>query len=143
MNWGFRIILLYASFVALILTLVFKANGEKIELVTQDYYAQELIHTQKMNAVERGLTVKDQVKIQVEKDVISISFPESFKEKNGAIDFYRPSDSSLDKHFDLTIDSNNLQQISTSAWKMGYYAIKIQWESDGQAHLIEDTIFIP
>jgi len=41
MNWGLKITLLYVGFVAMILTLVFKASGEKVDLVTKDYYAQE------------------------------------------------------------------------------------------------------
>lgn len=143
MNWGFRIVLLYSSFVVLILTLVYKASGEKVDLVTKDYYAQELVHTDKMNAVSRALPFKENVKVTVGASNIQISFPEQFENEGGNIDFYRPSDSALDQHFSLQIDENNQQIISSEKWPMGYYAIKIEWTLKGEKYLIEDTVFLP
>ena len=42
MNFGVKITVLYLSFVALILTLVFMSFSQKVELVSKDYYAQEI-----------------------------------------------------------------------------------------------------
>ncbi len=42
MNWGYRVALLYISFAGLIIFLVTKSVNEKVDLVTPDYYAQEL-----------------------------------------------------------------------------------------------------
>ena len=50
MDFGGKIIILYLSFVGLILTLVFMSYGQKVELVSADYYAQEINFQQKINA---------------------------------------------------------------------------------------------
>ena len=50
MNFGGKIVILYLSFVGLILTLVFMSYGQKVELVSTDYYAQEINFQQKINA---------------------------------------------------------------------------------------------
>ena len=42
MNWGYKIMLAYVVFIAGILFLVFKSSSQKVELVTENYYEQEL-----------------------------------------------------------------------------------------------------
>ncbi len=58
MNFGSKITVLYLSFVGLILTLVFMCFGQKVELVSKDYYAQELKFQDKIDAInnEKGLS---------------------------------------------------------------------------------------
>jgi hypothetical protein len=57
MNFGVKITALYLGFVALILTLVFMSFGQKVELVSKDYYAQEIAFQDKINSInnERSL----------------------------------------------------------------------------------------
>ena len=50
MNWGWKITLVYSLFVVGILTLVFKARSEKVDLVATDYYAQELAFGKRIEA---------------------------------------------------------------------------------------------
>ena len=42
LSWGYKIMFVYTAFVAGIGFLAFKANNEKFDLVTKDYYDQEL-----------------------------------------------------------------------------------------------------
>ena len=143
MNWGLKITLLYVGFVAMILTLVFKASGEKVDLVTKDYYAQELKHQGKMDATTRVLPIKDQIKVGVDREFLTIQLPLTALPDSGKVGIYRPSDSSLDKTFKLGIDQNGAQSMSTKGWQMGYYKINISWTTKGQEYLFEDTFFIP
>jgi hypothetical protein len=143
MNWGFKITLLYVGFVAMILTLVFKASGEKVDLVAKDYYAQELKHQGKMDASSRALPFKDEIKVNVDHSFLTIQLPTSAQPEKGTVGIYRPSDSTQDKTFDLGLDANGSQSMSTEGWQMGYYKINISWVSKGQEYLFEDTFFIP
>lgn len=142
MNWGLKITFLYLAFVAMILTLVFKASGEKVELVTKDYYAQELVHQKKMDAIRSGNQWKAQVAIAVTNGVLSIAFPDQLHVEKGMINIYRPSDSALDKEFALDTDHASFET-STNGWPMGYYLVRLTWESEGKESIIEETIFIP
>ncbi|MFM2000518.1 MAG: hypothetical protein RL204_2465 [Bacteroidota bacterium] len=143
MNWGFKITLLYVGFVAMILTLVFKASGEKVDLVTKDYYAQELKHQGKMEASTRVLPFKDQIKVKVDRSFLTIQLPLTAMPDSGNVGIYRPSDSTQDKSFKLGLDANGAQSMSTEGWQMGYYKINISWTSKGEEYLFEDTFFIP
>jgi hypothetical protein len=142
MNWGLKITILYLAFVAMILTLVFKASGEKVELVTKDYYAQELVHQKKMDAIRSGNEWKAQIAIAVADGSLSVAFPEQLQLDNGKINIYRPSDSALDKEFAL-ISENQFFETSTNGWPMGYYLVRLTWQSEGKESIIEETIFIP
>lgn len=142
MNWGLKITILYLAFVAMILTLVFKASGEKVELVTKDYYAQELVHQKKMDAIRSGNQWKAQVAIAVTNGSLSIILPDQLHVEKGMINIYRPSDSALDKEFALNADSDGFET-STNGWPMGYYLVRLTWESEGKESIIEETIFIP
>ena len=142
MNWGLKITFLYLAFVAMILTLVFKASGEKVELVTKDYYAQELVHQKKMDAIRSGNQWKAQVAIAVTNGSLSIILPDQLHVEKGMINIYRPSDSALDKEFALNADSDGFET-STNGWPMGYYLVRLTWESEGKESIIEETIFIP
>jgi hypothetical protein len=66
MNWGLRIVLVYIGFVAMILTLVFKARSEKIELVAPDYYEQEIVYQNRIEALQnmRSLSVTKRYKVE-------------------------------------------------------------------------------
>lgn len=143
MNWGIRIVILYAGFVALILTLVFKASGERVELVTKDYYEQELVHQEKMNAQNRGLGYKDLIEIKTMAEAIQLHFSDALPPmKDTKISFYCPSNSDEDREFVLEA-SEKTKTISTTNWKKGYYALRVQWNNDGQSVIVEETVFIP
>ena len=41
-NWGWKIAILYGGFVCFMLVMVFIASNQKVELVTTNYYEEEL-----------------------------------------------------------------------------------------------------
>ncbi len=144
MNWGLRIVILYGGFVALILTLVFKATGEKIDLVTKDYYEQELLHQGKMDALQRGYSWKKSMDVRLQSNLLSITFPKEFPSfEQGTITVYRPSDASQDKSFPLLLNNEFQQILDVKTWQSGYYALHISWTTKEEKYYVEETIFIP
>ena len=53
MNWGVGIAIVYILFVVGMLTLVFKSRSQKIDLVTENYYQQELAYQEEIDAKQR------------------------------------------------------------------------------------------
>ncbi len=53
MNWGVGIAIVYILFVLGMLTLVFKSRSQKIDLVTENYYQQELAYQEEIDAKQR------------------------------------------------------------------------------------------
>jgi hypothetical protein len=144
MSWGTKIAVLYVGFVALIILMVVFAMNENVDLVSADYYAQELNHQSKIDRIERTQKLKESVTWRVMDGSVQISYPEEFKDKqlSGSIHFFRPSDASLDTSIRINADSSGLQTIATDRLKKGVYTIQINWESQKTSFYNEGTILV-
>lgn len=143
MNFGVKITILYLSFVGLILTLVFMAYGHKVELVSKDYYAQELKYQDKIDAINNANAIpgcishtvtKKEISLQINPEILTPDF-------KGQIYFYRPSDSSKDKKIDMLFRDKK-QTISTGELTHGTYKMQLSWTSGGKPYFREEVIFV-
>ena len=140
-GWGTRIAILYISFAALIIFLVVLSFSKKVDLVSKDYYQQELNYDKKLQAINNFNNLGQIFEIKTENNTIEIKYPEYFNGKNisGNIHLFRPSDSSLDKKAQINSEKG-LQKIQTIG--RGYYQIKIDLTCDGKNYFFEKEIFL-
>ncbi|MBL0356996.1 MAG: FixH family protein [Chitinophagaceae bacterium] len=98
MNWGYKILFVYLAFVAGIVVMVFKSSSQKIDLVTEDYYAKELKYQDRIDAINRSNALSAPVKYEVVNQQMIISFPKEFAEKKISVTvvLYCPSDDRKD-----------------------------------------------
>ena len=75
MNWGTKIILVFAVFVSGILFMVLKAGRYNMDLVTADYYEQELKYQHTIDAVERTNALTTKINCSVKDQQIDIQLP--------------------------------------------------------------------
>lgn len=144
MNFGGKIVVLYLSFVGLILTLVFMSYGQKVELVSTDYYAQEINFQQKINATNNEKSLSgasithvingNAVILKIDSALLSNDF-------RGNATFFRPSDSSKDLSFKLNF-VNNEQTIEAKKLIHGAYKLQLSWTSNQKNYFKEEVIFI-
>lgn len=144
LNWGWKIALVYIGFVVLILSFVFRARSEKIDLVAKDYYEQELVFKDKMEASANANEVSEQIEVSVENGLIQIQLPKQYSTqiKEANVHFYCPSDASNDVKLNLNPDEHAHQIIPTNALNAGNYYAKIQWVADGKNYYIERKVRI-
>lgn len=143
MNFGVKITILYLSFVALILTLVFLSYGQKVELVSKDYYAQELKYQDKIDAINNTNALSSSIDHKIDASSILLSInPELNKAGlSGSINFFRPSDSSKDVKIKMNF-VNDQQVISKSTLEHGTYKMQLSWTSNGKNYYKEEVIYI-
>lgn len=143
MSWGKKITVLYLSFVALIVTLVVLCFGQKVELETKDYYAQEIKFQDKIDAISNEKNLASTITHQLQGPQIILNADSSIVSKDfvGTINFYRPSDSSKDMNLKMNF-TNNQQIINTSTLIHGVYKMQLSWLSNGTKYFKEDVIFI-
>ena len=143
MNFGVKITILYLSFVALILTMVFMCFGQDVELVSSDYYSQEIKFQDKINAInnEKKLEESIQHSINNEKIVLTIDSVLLSKDFEGTINFFRPSDSSKDFKLKMKF-ANNEQVVSCKKLVHGAYKLQLSWISNKTNYFKEEVIFI-
>ncbi len=144
MSWGIKITTLYIGFVVLIVTMVVMTMRQKVDLVSKDYYAQELKFQDKIDKSNRANALIEPLNWMVSTGKIEINFPQEFKNQkiNATINLFRPSDASLDKKIEVSSLLNGKQIISTSTLKAGVYKIQIEWNAGDKTFYNEGVIKI-
>lgn len=143
-NWGYRIALLYISFAGLIIFLVSKSMNETIDLVSPDYYAQELKYQDKKESEERNNNLVTPAMIYCDAEGIRVEFPSEFDPKGitGSINVFRPSDKSKDFTVNITADSNHTQFIPATDLDKGMYRIKLNFNYNNESYYSEKQIVV-
>lgn len=141
-NWGYKIALVYIGFVLFMLALVWRTMQEKVELVTKDYYAQELVYQDKIDRIENTKSLTEQVNWELGNQMVKIIFPTQFvgKSISGNVLFFRPSDSSKDFSINLSPDSNGTMTIKSDKFIFGVYRMQIDWQVGGKNYFSEAVI---
>lgn len=141
MNWGYKILFVYAIFITGILFMVFKSSTQKMDLVTTDYYAKELKYQEKIDESNRAKALSEELQYQIKDNTIIINFPKDFSAKKitGTVNLYCPSDEVKDITQNFSLQDTAL--IIKTANK-GQHELHINWQADGVTYYFEKKIFI-
>tara|TARA_R110002049_G_scaffold191811_3_gene360741 strand:+ start:3803 stop:4237 length:435 start_codon:yes stop_codon:yes gene_type:complete len=141
-NWGTKIAIFYTSFVLFIIFMVVMAFSQNYDLVTEDYYAQEIAYQGRIDQQTNANNLKEKVQIAIDKQELIIKLPgEEDHTYEGTINCFRPSDETKD--FDVAITDVSAQKIPLNKFIKGKYLLKITWSAHGQSYYDEQTIIIP
>ena len=144
MSWGTKIIVVFSVFVVLMMTLVYKSYQTKFELVSKDYYKEELEYQNVIDASKNSadLSVKLDI-VQTERD-FKLVIPDSLKTADivGDEHFYCPYNSQNDMKFALKIKEDGTIIFDNSQLKGGRYILKLKCNLNGKSYFIEKDVNI-
>lgn len=143
MNWGHKIIVVYAVFISGMLFLAFKSTEQHIQLVTEDYYAKELVYQQKIDEVKRTAALSAPLEVTFNSQTLTIIFPKDFlaKKITGSVTLYCPSDETKDLHQSFVVNDKKLVMLMLGT-KQGLHYVKLSWKADGINYYYEKKIII-
>jgi len=141
-NWGVGVFVLYSSFVILILFLVFKSFNTKVDLVTEDYYQQELKFQDKIDQKRNAAGLEVGLKHEVSGSTIFFTFPPGHQSSEGTILVFRPSNKAYDKTFDIKLDENQKMVVTMENSLVGLYKLKVDWSNRDTAYYVEEDIYL-
>lgn len=139
MNWGHGITITFILFAAFMIALVKKSFDQQIDLVTENYYGEELAYQSRINEIENASS--QYFVVESRDDHINIQLNGASKTISGTLHLYRPSDSRFDKHFTLSLTGNS-QNIPTKGIPNGYYILKLSWSIGDKNFYQEKGIFL-
>ena len=141
MNWGWKIAIFMTAFIAFIMSMVIMAFGNKIDLVSEDYYQKELDYQEVIDAKSNAIDITSQVSIKQNENDLELTFPDSFNETitEGKISFYRADNSALDQTKTLNLVDFK-QLITNEGFEFGYYSVFIDFTAEGKAYHIEKSL---
>lgn len=143
-NWGTRIAIFYILFVLGMVYLVVRSTQQSIDLVTDDYYAQEIKYQDRIDDVNRTSTLSAQPEIVYEQDMINIKLPAEFQntEAKGNVLLYCPSNAANDQNMLFDV-KNGIIRMKVPEKNSGQHQVKLNWEAAGKTYYAEKTIIIP
>ncbi len=145
LRWGNRIAILYIGFVATIILMVIVSMNQKIELVSDDYYEQELAFQNKINEANNANALSEKIDHQFTDNGIVFQFPSQFKNQlvTGDILFFRPSDATKDYKQLLKLDTTGKCFVNSKMLSKGMYKVKINWSANNTNYFTEQIIVVP
>lgn len=144
-SWGNKIILMYVGFVIMILSMVIMSMREKVDMVTSDYYEKELHFQRQIEAAAHFRASGAGVSIVQSHGELLLKFQGEVWPKAGSmvLQFYRPSDQSLDFEVPFSAGPYAQQRIVHPTLTKGLYKVKAAWTFQGREYFFEESFFYP
>ncbi len=143
MNWGNKLVIAFLLFAALMFTLVYKAVNTKFELVSKDYYKDELRYQDKIDGVSNANKLSNVIITQDAGQLI-VELPKEMKGIlcEGEIWLYCSNDESRDRKIPLQLDSSGKQIILKNTLAKGKYQCRLNWKSTGNLYYNEQNLTV-
>lgn len=137
-NWGVRIIILYSSFVLFMVFMVYKCTQQHFDLVSSDYYSQELKYQEVIDGSNNLQALNQKIVIADAGDVYTIELPAAAATApEGQVYFYRPSNAAGD--LKLPITSSKIE-VPKSKIFAGLYKVKVNWINGDKKYFDEQSL---
>lgn len=139
MNWGKGIVFTFLGFIAIMITMVvISVRMEGIELVTENYYEEEIKYQQQIDKELSTLALNREVlRFDGPSKALILDLPVGAK---GTLNLFRPSDFKLDRELPVDIQEVGEKTVYLGDLKAGYWKIQLSWEEDGRAYYQEKKI---
>lgn len=139
MNFGKWIFVSFVAFAGYIGTLVVITMREDVNLVSREYYAEELAYQEKLDRKENANALPQKPTIKFSGSEVIVTFDPSVSFDNGVVILQRPSDSSMDLKFPLQPGVHE-QRYTTDKLKTGLYRASVTWNAQGKGYYVEQLI---
>jgi len=143
--WPYAIIATFVLFAGYIGFMVQQAMRTTVDLVSPNYYQQELAYQQRMETVARTAALPAPVQLRHDAATrrLTLHLPAALASQpvQGQIHFFRPSNQQLD--FSLPLQAEAEQTFSTRQMQPGYWRIRLDFTAGEQAYFVERNIMLP
>lgn len=143
MSWGYKITILYLGFVGFMVFMVIQCVQQDLFLVREDYYEADLNYQDKMVLMQNAAPMLSE--LRVEKDGqgnLVLIYPEGLAGADlmGNIHLYRPSNSELDRFYEIELAEGNSQVLPAQNLATGLWEIRMECEADGVGYYFEKEV---
>jgi len=129
------------AFIIFILSMLFLfPNGQKnSEMVTDNYYEEELKYQDVIDAKGRADQLQEKPVYSQDKSGIKITFPKDYDNSNATVKFVlnRTDDQNLDIHKSVQLDMNKSFLIPAQVLTPGNYTLRLSWTKDKKDYRLD------
>lgn len=144
--WPYGIILTFVLFVSGIATLVVIACTHKTDLITANYYDDEIRFQSRLDQINRTAQLAGEVTVTYDAiaQSINIALPraQSAAAVTGRIQLYRPSATELDRTVPLQLDAQGAQVLDAAALLPGLWKVRVQWTVEDHEYFADKSVVV-
>ena len=133
-HWGHGVFVALTVFIIFILSMIFffPIGKQNSELITENYYEEELVYQDVINAKNRADKLSEKPEVELKNEGIKITFPKNINATNTQFSFYlyRTEDQNLDVKKEFQLQSDNTFLIPAKVLARGSYTLKLKWHKD-------------
>lgn len=140
-NWGHKIAIVYGFFAIGMLSLVYLTTRENKDLVSENYYAEELEYQKVIDQSSNTASLSQKPLVFYIDDHIEIVFPKEFENTRtaGSWLLYFAADQTKDLSGNF-ITTNGNTKIEIPKSMKGHYQLKLNWETNKIKYYYEKEI---
>jgi len=144
LNWGHKVTIGFLAFAGMIIYLVVQSMHTHYDLVSKEYYKEELQYQQVIDGASRANQLSSHATITQTNDQLLVQLPKEMQQKTitGSLLFYSANDAQKDKKITLQVNDNGIQTIDSRSFTPGRYTAKISWQSNGEQYYAEVPVTI-
>ncbi len=141
-NWGTGIALTLILFVGLMSFMVYKAMQQDFDLVTEDYYAEELDYQNIINQKRNALHLTDSATIRLTEKAVWLNLPNDFEGKNKTFSvlMYCEQEADNDFSFEHEATTENSFEVPFKKITAGKWIAKVKLNCDDVDYYFEPEI---
>lgn len=142
LNWGHKLTFFICAFAGMIILLVYKATQTNFDLVTKEYYKDELVYQQVIDGTTRANSLSAKPTVTKDGEQITLKLPAEMHglAVTGNVWFYNAADARRDIKIPLAVNSKGQQQVSSGLLLPGRYTVKFNWTAGQHQYYSETTI---
>lgn len=142
--WPIALIAFFALFIASIIAFIVFSTFHRVDLVTPDYYEQEIRYQAQLDRLDRTAALAEGASIALDPATqhLRIQLPPTHaaSQPRGSVAFYRPSAAHLDRRFPLLLDPAGTQVLDLGGFAHGLWRVRVAWQVGAQEFFREEKI---
>lgn len=142
MTWGKWIVVAFVLFAGFIATLVTVCMRQDVNLVSKDYYKDELAYQDQIARIDNTNALREKPVIKRADNFLDVDFKQFDEIENGELKLFRPSDPKMDKVFLLQSTDVKKQSFSIDGMEKGMYRARMTWQMNGKEFYLETIVNI-
>lgn len=139
MKWIIIAFVIFALFMGTLVVISMRAD---VNLVTKNYYQEELKHQDKIDRQSNTNQLEEKPQVSFVNNSIMIVFPYFSSIEKGELNVMRPSDERLDQKFELSAMQGDSQLFELKVWEKGLYRVSLTWTMDGKGYYFEKVMVL-
>lgn len=141
-NWGTGIALTLISFVSLMSFMVYKSMQQEFDLVTEDYYAEEIGYQKVIDNKTNALNLKGKACISNDENGLFLFLPDDLANKTKDLEIHMYCELKANNDFSLTEKNTTANRFTIPGDKMtgGKWIAKVKLKCEGVEYYFEPEI---